>query len=270
MTAEYWQYNSRLGKRWNIDPVDQISISNFAVFRNSPIYFVDKSGNVTDGYTVDEQGNIERVNNTGGDKYDVLWEKSHYLEGKRSYDYKGTGNTGIRIDDKTFITNIRQEYEKVEISNTTKKFKYAQINSDQAVDVFKFLSDATSDHINRDHKKDIEWSLLQTYNGTYIGTSGSGSQVINWYWVNGFRDPSKYVIQMHSHPGKTYDAFQVSGDDIASAAYIRKHNPSAKFYVYMPELTKMNYNDVFRSKRNPDGTPWKLMDRDPKTKFVSY
>jgi RHS repeat-associated protein len=44
-TAEFWQYDSRLGRRWNIDPVDQISISNYAAFRNNPIFFIDPFGN---------------------------------------------------------------------------------------------------------------------------------------------------------------------------------------------------------------------------------
>jgi hypothetical protein len=43
-TAEYWQYDGRLGRRWNLDPVDQISISNYAVNRNCPILFTDPHG----------------------------------------------------------------------------------------------------------------------------------------------------------------------------------------------------------------------------------
>jgi hypothetical protein len=44
-TAEFWQYDSRLGRRWNIDPVDQISISNYATFANNPILLNDPNGN---------------------------------------------------------------------------------------------------------------------------------------------------------------------------------------------------------------------------------
>jgi RHS repeat-associated protein len=43
-TAEYWQYDSRLGRRWNVDPVDQIGISNYATFRNNPILYIDQDG----------------------------------------------------------------------------------------------------------------------------------------------------------------------------------------------------------------------------------
>lgn len=43
-TAEYWQYDPRLGRRWNIDPKPQISISDYATFRNSPILYNDVKG----------------------------------------------------------------------------------------------------------------------------------------------------------------------------------------------------------------------------------
>ena len=45
-SAEYWMYDSRLGRRWNLDPVDQISISNYAVLSNSPIINIDPNGDV--------------------------------------------------------------------------------------------------------------------------------------------------------------------------------------------------------------------------------
>lgn len=44
-SAEYWNYDSRIGRRWNVDPVDQVSISNYATFANNPILFIDSEGN---------------------------------------------------------------------------------------------------------------------------------------------------------------------------------------------------------------------------------
>ena len=48
-TAEYWQYDSRLGRRWNVDPYVKAEISGYCAFRNNPIVFVDPEGN-TDYY----------------------------------------------------------------------------------------------------------------------------------------------------------------------------------------------------------------------------
>ena len=43
-TAEFWQYDSRLGRRWNIDPVVKPWESSYATFANNPILYVDTKG----------------------------------------------------------------------------------------------------------------------------------------------------------------------------------------------------------------------------------
>ncbi len=43
-TAECWEYDSRLGRRWNIDPVVYADQSGYAVFNNCPIAFNDPQG----------------------------------------------------------------------------------------------------------------------------------------------------------------------------------------------------------------------------------
>lgn len=43
-TALFWEYDTRIARRWNLDPVDQISISNYSVMRLNPIFFNDPLG----------------------------------------------------------------------------------------------------------------------------------------------------------------------------------------------------------------------------------
>ncbi len=45
MTAQYWEYDSRLGKRWNVDPVEKPWRSGYDAFDNKPIWKVDPNGN---------------------------------------------------------------------------------------------------------------------------------------------------------------------------------------------------------------------------------
>jgi len=44
MSAEFWEYDARLGRRWNLDPVVYAWQSGYVCFNNSPIFFYDYYG----------------------------------------------------------------------------------------------------------------------------------------------------------------------------------------------------------------------------------
>jgi hypothetical protein len=60
-TAEYWQYDSRLGRRWNVDPRQVPSFSPYACFANNPIWFSDVMGDTaqSSGTTVEPVTTVE-------------------------------------------------------------------------------------------------------------------------------------------------------------------------------------------------------------------
>jgi len=68
-TAEFWQYDSRLGRRWNIDPVVKTHESPYATFANSPIYIVDPSG--ADWIYYNEDG--QELNRTKSSFFHFHW-----------------------------------------------------------------------------------------------------------------------------------------------------------------------------------------------------
>ena len=43
-TAEFWEYDPRIGKRWNLDPRPDVSVSPYAAFGNNPILNTDPLG----------------------------------------------------------------------------------------------------------------------------------------------------------------------------------------------------------------------------------
>ena len=43
-TAEYWEYDPRISRRWNIDPVVKLWESGYATFKNNPILYADPNG----------------------------------------------------------------------------------------------------------------------------------------------------------------------------------------------------------------------------------
>ncbi len=58
-TAEFWQYDARIGRRWNVDPRPDVSISVYSAFSGNPIWFSDPLGDTTKIY-----GNAEVTNTT--------------------------------------------------------------------------------------------------------------------------------------------------------------------------------------------------------------
>jgi YD repeat-containing protein len=285
ITTFFREFDTRLVRTWSIDPVTQPWQSPYTSMDNNPVFLNDPLGNVAnpDGYTVDKKGNIERVDDTGGDKYDVLYDKEEYDKGNKKYDYAGTGNTGIRINDKSFIPNLTKtrtgqgaKQAAWEDSKTKYQAYWAEIaNSNQALRVFKFLSDVSTN----------EWSLNRYKGGiNVIGTLNEGSQGISFGRIDKYSDYSKLTHDYHSHPLISWDSFNVSNFDRSSAAYSRKFSPFAKFYVYAPELTKTNYNQVLQNmfNNNPSNQKSKeirklnlnllksrLLDFEP-NKFIKY
>ena len=46
-TATFWEYDGRLGRRWNLDPKPNPSISIYSAFASNPIFYFDKNGDTT-------------------------------------------------------------------------------------------------------------------------------------------------------------------------------------------------------------------------------
>ncbi len=46
MTATFWEYDARLGRRWNLDPKVIVGISEYACFFNNPIFNTDIHGDI--------------------------------------------------------------------------------------------------------------------------------------------------------------------------------------------------------------------------------
>jgi len=57
-TAMYWEYDTRIGKRWNLDPKPTTGVSNYACFNNNPIWKIDPNGD--DDYTANRDGTVNK------------------------------------------------------------------------------------------------------------------------------------------------------------------------------------------------------------------
>jgi len=46
-TAQFWEYDPRIGRRWNLDPKPMVGWSEYSAFNNSPILYTDPLGDTT-------------------------------------------------------------------------------------------------------------------------------------------------------------------------------------------------------------------------------
>ena len=54
--AEYWEYDTRLGRRWNLDPILSPDQSPYSCFNGNPIFYSDPSGQQGEGPSDQEIG----------------------------------------------------------------------------------------------------------------------------------------------------------------------------------------------------------------------
>ena len=81
-TAEFWQYDSRLGKRWNQDPVVKHWMSPYHAFSDNPISNIDPNGDSDRKYEDYETGEVLGEIDDGVDET-VKVTKSDFFELKR-------------------------------------------------------------------------------------------------------------------------------------------------------------------------------------------
>jgi hypothetical protein len=91
-TALFWEYDTRLVRRWNLDPKPSPSISEYAVLTNSPIWFSDRLGDTI------------KVNNVGTILSNDHKDKLVYMlnQGKLTQ----IGEIGKKIDANVFYKNL--------------------------------------------------------------------------------------------------------------------------------------------------------------------
>lgn len=88
MTAEFWEYDARLGRRFNCDLVVKYWMSPYHAFSNKPILNTDPNGARDDKF-YDEEGNMVFDDGKGNDNYVV--SKSNY-----NNNYKKIGDINER------------------------------------------------------------------------------------------------------------------------------------------------------------------------------
>jgi RHS repeat-associated protein len=108
-TAEFWQYDARLGRRWNVDPMahEREWLSPYNFVQNNPILRVDPTGALDTKYE-DENGNLLAETNDGNSSTVII---SSEKENQFKKDLKAGKSEGWQ-DQKDFNKYLIKNYSK--------------------------------------------------------------------------------------------------------------------------------------------------------------
>lgn len=117
-SAEYWMYDGRLGRRWNLDPVVKSWQSNYSCLSNSPIWRIDPKG---DDDFFDSEGNF--IESRGDGDAIIIVNQGKTIEDAIA-DPKNSAMNITEIEfspdqsSKTFFTNLLSHYSQIELEET--------------------------------------------------------------------------------------------------------------------------------------------------------
>ncbi|MDI3322743.1 hypothetical protein [Pinibacter soli] len=105
-TAEYWEYDSRIGRRWNLDPKPTEGVSEYSAFNNNPIFNSDPLGDTTgrENLRINESAQLpyypfwgqsakNKVVNGVNNAFSLLWNST----------LGALGNGGVGLWNKTVV-----------------------------------------------------------------------------------------------------------------------------------------------------------------------
>ncbi len=188
-SALFWEYDTRLGRRWNMDPVIKYWMSPFHAFSNNPIQNIDPIGANDDDYKLDrESGGIVKIRETE-ENTDRIYAENEAGD----IDL----NNSITVE-KGIIAN-KGEYQYKEKDGTSSETNTVRL-SENIADMnrlYKFV--ATNSN--------VEWSLctFQNKNSTFSTLStendqGAVSTLPYRYLLKNYKE-LRLLSQSHSHYG---------------------------------------------------------------------
>ncbi|KAB1064902.1 RHS repeat-associated core domain-containing protein [Salibacter halophilus] len=126
-TARYWEYDTRLGRRWNRDPIFKEWESEYVTFNNNPILKIDHNGDNAGEYekVVNEDGTVKttKVSDLGDDKgVDFTHITGGEHDGQTYIESQETG-VGVYMSSSKNIKDFIHRPEGIDWENIYEEFK---------------------------------------------------------------------------------------------------------------------------------------------------
>jgi hypothetical protein len=128
-TALYWEYDSRIGRRWNLEPLASQfpELTPYATNNNNPILFDDPNGAESKSIHIDEKGQV-LLNKKDGDNSVFLHKggtpesvKKNYTSANHAAGGTKIGELGGKINLNGILNNILQDHRSQMINSPAAK-----------------------------------------------------------------------------------------------------------------------------------------------------
>ncbi|MFW5721486.1 MAG: hypothetical protein ACOCWW_03810 [Bacteroidota bacterium] len=104
-TAAFWEYDTRIGRRWNVDPVDKPWESSYAAFSNNPIVMVDPKGD-DDYFSIDGKFLFSDTRNSNNIR---IITKSVYQQLYEARKAQIANGSNVNASTETFYNSLEKE-----------------------------------------------------------------------------------------------------------------------------------------------------------------
>ena len=220
-SAEYWQYDARLGRRWNEDPVDVPSFSPYSCFANNPIWFSDVYGDsaVNNASKITEAATNAVNKVIASDNNETTPAKCNIGVNNAFKEITGSSELGgKKANDMYDYMSSSDNFEPIDIS----KAQEAANNGEVVIAAYK--SSSGSGHV----ALVVPGKAATT--GTWDGKPASS--------IGGI------PLVMDTGAGKREESQSVN------YSFGKGKQAEVMFYKYKPQITKINSNDVAKTTNN--------------------
>ncbi|MCX8142717.1 MAG: hypothetical protein N3F62_00520 [Bacteroidia bacterium] len=241
-TAKFWEYDARLGRRWNVDLIAKSNQSPYSVFASNPILFIDINGLDTSFADNNARKEFKEVYNLVSNKIESLENKVNNLLQKWNEIGYSNEKSNKRMSKK--IENINKELSRLHEAKTA----FDQIIKSDIV--FQYSSEDNPDNMKKSGgstKYEDGIIKISYFSGNYHSIVHETRHAFGfirgeWGWDKNNNIPTFYDYQ------DEYEGYNLSKD------YLRSIEKRSIFEIYgesdIKDIIKNHYfNNIIKEFR---------------------